>query len=338
MLIGGGGGGSIGGGGGGSVTVNTNVAVTPGTTYNLTVGAGGTYGIPGNNGVASTIAGPALTASASGGGGGAGDSTSAVISSGNTGGGSGFVAPNIATSGYTGGNGLVVGGTNSGGGGAGAGAGATTWYQVSNSNWGSFMNSYAIWSGGAQDVTTRTYTVNIYVPYADYYQFDMGVDNAGYLQLDGDTILSLEYGSTGWTYQSNPASSATAYMTAGMHQISMVVTNYGGPAGGAVRILDPNGDIFWTTRTYAEINSPNQNEPGDGGIGVSVVFSGVQYDVGGGGAGMSSYGSVLYSGTASFGGGATQQNATSWGGGGGGSSGPQTGNGYQGLIAINYHT
>jgi hypothetical protein len=349
MLIGGGGGGGTGGGAGGQVNVTNNVQVTPGTTYSITVGARGTTSgslYAGTNGGDSVISGPAITATAYGGGGGTGLISTSVPTPkpGNTGGGSGTVSPNSATSGYTGGigiNGVVYGNfqAHAGGGGAGAGAGATQWYQVGCPSWGWFMNSYAIWTGGLQDVATRTYTTNVYFPSAGYYQFEMGVDNAGYLQLDGSTIISLEAGDTSWTFQANPASASKTYVTAGVHQISMTVTNFGGPVGGAVRVLDSANNIFWTTRSYTSINAQAAYLPGTGGIGLSVIFDGVQYDVGGGGAGGASgylypNGSVqTYTATGSFGGGNSSSDATSWGGGGGGIGG----NGYQGLVAIKYH-
>jgi hypothetical protein len=346
MCIGAGGGGSVGGGAGGQVQINLDVPVTPNSTYSLNVGSPGLYtGLgPGSAGGTTTIVGPNITASAYGGGGGAGYTGPAAPSSGNTGGGSGYYPPQQASSGYTGGFGLegIVYDNfqaHAGGGGAGAGSGATGWYPVTLPAWGSFMNSYAIWTGGIYDITTNVFNTTIYVPISGYYLFEMSVDNSGYLQLDGDSVLYLEYGDASWEYQASPATANTVYVTAGTHQITMVVTNTGGPAGGAVRISDSSGVNLWTTRSNIDIDAQNNYLPGNGGTGISVVFDSVQYDVCGGGAGSASGytppggTSQIYTGTASFGGGASSQNATAWGGGGGGAGG----NGYQGLIAIKYH-
>ena len=148
---GGGGGGGCGaiytgaGGGAGGSYVRYSVSVTPGTVYNLTVGAGGTNGAEGAGGTAtgggtggSSYFGNASagnTAGASvlavGGPGGAADNTAGSsssnyhISSGGTGTTNGNVPASIATYDYAGSNGTTGPGTTKGSGAGGSGAGAS---------------------------------------------------------------------------------------------------------------------------------------------------------------------------------------------------------------------
>jgi len=122
---GGGGGGSTrrqsnggGGGGGGGYAKSTNISVTPGQSYQVTIGAGGTGGGQGANGRD---------------GGSSSFNNNTVVASGGSGGGVGNATPGTAGAGgtnntgdttYNGGNGAA--GTNPTGGGGGEGSGSTS--------------------------------------------------------------------------------------------------------------------------------------------------------------------------------------------------------------------
>ena len=148
-LIVGGGGGSGGGGntgyhggggGGGGLVYNAALAVTAGTTYTITVGAGGKWGLGigdggyrGGNGGNSSIVGGALNTIALGGGGGGGNSQGGGASGGSGGGGNlyggtGGTSTQNSTYGYgvgfAGGAGQATYGSAGGGGGAGGAGGA----------------------------------------------------------------------------------------------------------------------------------------------------------------------------------------------------------------------
>ena len=126
---------AAGGGGGGAYKLNSSVAVTPGTPYTITVGAGGTGG-PSTNGVAAGTGGTSsgvfggTTVSAVGGAGGLGTNSTGV-------GGAGGVGT------FNGGTGGTGGGTYSGSGGGSAGF-------ASNGNNGSSTNvaTAAVAGGG----------------------------------------------------------------------------------------------------------------------------------------------------------------------------------------------
>lgn len=115
-----------GGGGGGGVIYNSNVTVVPGTTYAITVGAGGKWGIGvgdagyrGGNG-GNTVA---FGLAAIGGGGGGGNSEANGATGGSGGGGNlygGLGGAGTAGQGFAGGAGMATYGASGGGGGAGS--------------------------------------------------------------------------------------------------------------------------------------------------------------------------------------------------------------------------
>jgi len=109
-----------GGGGGGAYLKSTAVAVTPGNTYTLTVGAGGTSaGGVSTAGTASSFPGDSVTVTANGGAAGTSEDANGVFGAGGAGG-----AAGTGTS-FAGGNGAAaVSGTGGGGGGSGAGTAA----------------------------------------------------------------------------------------------------------------------------------------------------------------------------------------------------------------------
>ena len=131
-VAGGGGGGSAGGGGGGAGGyINNAFTATPGVTYTVTVGVGGTagitsaYAVPGGSGTNSTIVGSGLTTVTALGGGGGGAAGFSPIDggSGGSGGGGGYTSNGGAGTsgqGFLGGNGSNNGTLYASGGGGGA--------------------------------------------------------------------------------------------------------------------------------------------------------------------------------------------------------------------------
>jgi hypothetical protein len=196
------------------------------------------------------------------------------------GGGAGGGATSVTVSGIP----LVVA---AGGGGAGGGWGyqlgipglpggvqssPQSWYPVTLSYaWNNFMNAYAIWTGGSQDVTTNTYQTIVNFPTSGTYTFYLSTDNYGSLTVDSTLILSYsDFTTTG---------STTHSITAGSHTITLSITNTGGPAGVAARILNPDTSELWDTR-YPQ-NFPDLNSASNGATGNSGYAAG-----GGGGGGI----------------------------------------------------
>lgn len=117
------------------------------------------------------------------------------------------------------------------------------WYPVTNSSWGNFMNSYAIWTNGQNDVATYTYTTSVNFPATGNYTFNYSANNSMILSLDGVAV-----GTPATDYTSNL--SVIQNVVAGDHIITMAITNAGGPAGGAVQIVKPIGGELWNSRSY----------------------------------------------------------------------------------------
>jgi len=215
------------------------------------------------------------------GGGGADEGYDQDIGAGGAGGGATAVTvsgiPLVVAAGGGGGGGYSDDG-NDGGAGlpGGVQANPQTWYPVSSYAWSNFMNAYAIWTGGAYDVTTYVYNTVISFPTSGTYTFVMAADNSGNLQVDGSQVVSAG----GFTGSGNQA---TASVTAGTHTITMYVTNAPGggynPGGGAARILKPDTSELWDTR-YPQ-NFPALNSASNGGAGIDGGAGG-----GGGGGGI----------------------------------------------------
>jgi len=133
------------------------------------------------------------------------------------------------------------------------------WYTVTNSAWGSFMNSYAIWTNNRDDVSTYTYTTSVNFPATGLYAFNYAADNSMTVTLDNVSI-----GPATTTFTSNDT--VTVNVVAGDHIVTMTITNTGGPAGGAVQIIKPVGGELWNSRSYlAGYSSGDATQP-TGGI------------------------------------------------------------------------
>jgi hypothetical protein len=120
----------------------------------------------------------------------------------------------------------------------------SAWYSTGSEapTWSTFLNNYGIWTGAANSVTTNTYQTNVSFPVNGNYQFNLSVDNYGILYLDGNSILSTANGDGFQT-----VNTTSVYVTAGPHTVTVTGTNYGGPAGIATQIINPNSTELWNT-------------------------------------------------------------------------------------------
>ena len=158
VVAGGGAGGAQGGGGGaGGLVYSSSVSLASGTTYTATVGSGGAAvsGVPGSDGVSSSLAGTGLTTISATGGGGGGSGNSGQNNNGRNGGSGGGagIGPSgtggtaVSGQGNAGGGAPGGGGNYPGGGGGGAAAaGGTPATNTSPAgNGGNGSSSYDAW-------------------------------------------------------------------------------------------------------------------------------------------------------------------------------------------------
>ena len=156
LVVAGGGGGGVyigGGGGSGGLLSGSNVLMIPGSTYTITIGAGGSggasYSVAGGQGSNSVFG---SIATAIGGGGGAGGGTTPATSGGSGGGAAGGAAAGSGTVGQGNNGGPAANGGGSGGGGSGAAGGSPTSYGASapggNGTSSSISGSAVTYAGG----------------------------------------------------------------------------------------------------------------------------------------------------------------------------------------------
>jgi hypothetical protein len=110
-------------------------------------------------------------------------------------------------------------------------------------DWGSFMDTYAVYPSNNQILggTAHTATWNFDVPYSGNYVLEYGVDDDGVWVLDGTQILSSGYVPTSRTLALND-------LSAGSHTMKCTVTNLTSPSE-----WDRNpGGIAWTIRPASE--------------------------------------------------------------------------------------
>lgn len=134
-----------------------------------------------------------------------------------------------------------------------ASAGSVEWHTVSDSAWSSFMNSYAIWSGNNTEITSKVYYATVNFPSTGYYTFYMQADNYMNVILDYDTPISIGVDSFTTSVE------VKIRIDSGNHDIAMAITNNtsGGPAGGALRILNSSGGEVWNSATGMPISVVN---------------------------------------------------------------------------------
>jgi hypothetical protein len=137
--------------------------------------------------------------------------------------------------------------------------------------WSNFMNSYAIWSPNGNGDYYRVF----YAPIAGVYTIEYAADNYLAFYIEGSlTATTTDFSSSAVVRTS---------LTIGTKILRFRADNYGGPAGWAVTIRDPNGTLVWDTRTYRLANTVNNFvRIADGGTSSSGQIGG-QYGGGGGG-------------------------------------------------------
>ena len=267
-LWGAGGGGAPGAGGG---FASSSVIINAGDFVQVDVGGAGTDGSQSTPGIGGASNLPSQFSGGNGGSGG-GDEDG----EGGCGGGGGAATAVIV-------NGIPLAVAAGGGGGGGYGDDGSAgygglpggvqaqpigWYPVSDGGaWCSFLNTYGIWTGGGGDVTTNTYQTIINFPTTSGYTFYLSTDNYGTLSVDGNIIV------TSSSYTS--VASATTYISAGTHTVTLSITNTGGPAGIGAQILNPDTTELWNSRS--PVNFPSLN--------ITSLGSNGGYGCGGGGGG-----------------------------------------------------
>ena len=215
LVIGGGGGGGSrhrGGGGAGAYLEGTNYAVTPGTTYNVTVGSGGAGGInagDGSSGTASQFLTGGVGATANGGGGGLYNAVTSAAS------GSGTGLTLYANSGGNGLYGTCVSPNWCGGGGGGAGA----------------AGSNAVTTGGNGGNGRASFITGTNITYA-------GGGGGGGGSSSGASCANATPGGSGGTGGGGAGASASGG-TAAAGTAGTANTGSGGGGGGYCN--DPNG-------------------------------------------------------------------------------------------------
>jgi hypothetical protein len=159
------------------------------------------------------------------------------------------------------------------------------YYPVSNGAWSGFMNSYAVWThpDGVSPTNQVVSSRRLFTaPAAGYYTIAIQADNNIDFYIDEVAIAS--------TSSFTSSTTANVYLHDGNRKLTFDVTNYGGPAGFAVLISDPDGSPVWNTRTLLD--------PAAGGSGGTTTISGsfgtILADPGAGGGAAYNSGSVSY--------------------------------------------
>lgn len=291
--------------------------------------------------VSSSFVGP-VTAYLWGGGGGGGALDGAYGRGGN-GGGGGFcqVSFNVSPGDVIG---IAVGGaggrgyTSSGGGGGSAGASFTgeLWNSLAllstagttrqaNGAWCGFLNTYGVWGPSPYDSRYQK-TVTIYFPNSGNYTFTGSCDNYAYFYVDGVNILT----SPDYHY----STTATTYISAGFHDVTLDGYNSGGPGGIGLTIVN-NSISSYSGAVGGAAGGAGSSGGGGGSGGATVVtLNGNVLGVAGGGGGGGGAGQFSYisqcdaPGLNAHSGPSSGQAGQNFGGDGGG--GGAGGGGYQG--------
>lgn len=125
----------------------------------------------------------------------------------------------------------------------------------SNGAWSGLLNNYSVWQGDGD------YTYKVYFPATQTYQFDLAVDNYGWLYVDDVNILHAPSYNSVW--------STTYTVTAGYHTVRINGVNTGGPGAIGAQILQ-NGSQIWTTRSQIDPTASGNPTPA-GGDGYAVL-------------------------------------------------------------------
>ena len=173
------------------------------------------------------------------------------------------------------------------------------YYPVSLSYaWGSFMNTYAVWTypDGVNPVGRTVSSRRLFsAPYSGNYYIEYSADNYVTIYIDDVEIASSSNDTT---------FTSSAIVTVNINQGNRILTfnslNTGGPAGFAATIRDTSNNLLWSTRTdlnswsgtngastsvsgtFGSVNASG-GAPGDGAY--DDYVSPVAYDYGSGGDG-----------------------------------------------------
>jgi hypothetical protein len=123
-----------------------------------------------------------------------------------------------------------------------------------NGAWSGLLNTYSVWQGNG------SYTYRVYFPASQNYQFDLSIDNYGWLYVDEVEMVYAP------TY--NSVFSATHFISAGWHTVRVYGINTGGPGAVGAQILQ-NGTQIWNTRNT--INPNDGSRTNNGGNGYATV-------------------------------------------------------------------
>jgi len=270
-----------------TVTVNSGVILyaTSVGGYAFTIGGSVPYTFPANSSVKLINRGYIIGKGGAGGAGGSdgNEQPYTVASPGQNGGSALYIDNAISIENY----GVIAGG----GGGGGGGGGNTYWNAgggggggagiISNNDWrnvtstrywgpaSSFLNTYGIWTGGAEDVGIKiiTFPLPVYFPTTGNYSIQLSSDNIGQVLIDGVVAAGPQSGFT----------SATTYwrsVTAGNHTISLSIENVANngragqnPAGIGIRILNTDGSEVWHSRKITSLYTDYGGAAAYGGAG-----------------------------------------------------------------------
>lgn len=201
---------------------------------------------------------------------------------------------------------------------------------VSNSGWGSFLNTYGVWeNGGVATNFSRTYGVNF--PVTTNYTFTFSADNYGTVYLDGVPVISLSSSSPD-NYRNSYQ--VTISVSAGNHTLLINAVNTGGPGGVGLTISRTDG---FSGGRGGRSGPAGTSGSGGGGGGATALFLNnaliAAAGGGGGGGGGGNYGAgqsapgVAGTTAGVYNGQNGQDHPGDGGGGGGGGGGFQGGNG-----------
>ena len=126
------------------------------------------------------------------------------------------------------------------------------WYKApTDPTWCTFMDDYAVWVGGTQDVTINVYRFNLTFPTTGTYTINLSTDNIGSIAIEGVGTFSYD---SFFDYKTF----TTPSITAGTYTVTLSISNLGGPAGIAAQILKPDTSELWNTLSIIS-NSVNPN-------------------------------------------------------------------------------
>lgn len=277
-----------GGGGGGATLIRVNGIVVAAAGAGGGGGGGGNYSYGGDAGTTYThtfkygvsaarqsngIAGASHYSDGGGGGGGGGGvagGSGAGIGGGDVGAAGGANGTNnvrnsqpLLTGEYC--NGKVPGGYNNAAyPGSRVGFGGTTSAASSNypngganGAWSSFLNTYSVWQGNG------SYTYRVYFPASQNYEFNLSIDNYGWLYVDEvEMVYAPSY---------NGVWSATHFISAGWHTVRVYGINTGGP-GAIGGTITQNGSQIWNTRSAINPNEGTLSASGSNGHAILTFY------------------------------------------------------------------